>query len=240
MMVATRVCLLLSLLLGGCASIPQEEIAPTRLPVPGPGVHKPGVQVWAGSFFGDPELRAQAPSAESVLGIKSDSPALLQVLALLPTPAPPEVSRQTTLQVRQIFEASGLFAHVSGVDDPLQPGDYQILVRVYEDWPLANSQALAGMATLVTLGLFPSSRPQRLKVTMDVIDTRKLSLARLSNHDTIDERIGLINLAHWGSTREKAERDTLKRQLDALLKRMVDEGLVAELAHSEQVPSQAR
>ena len=216
MTVSTRLCIYLSLLLGGCASVPQNQVAPTSLPSLAGSAHKPSVRVAVEHLYGDPDLRPADIPTSSILG-RSDAEMELALLMVYPVPAPLAVQQHSTQAIRQLLEDSGMFERVSMTADPIQAGDYQLFVRVTEYWPLESGEALASMATLLTLGIVPSSRSQRFQLTLDVLSPERQPLGRVGNRDAIEQRVGLINLAKLGYSHEKAERNTLKRQLDALL-----------------------
>lgn len=230
MTVVTRLCLSLCFLLGGCASVPENQVAPSTLPSLAEGAPKPSVHVSVSHYFGSPVPHLLAASLKNTAF--GTDPQLIQNLGAQSPLAPSAVQQSTAQTVRQILDETALFGHVAMNGEPARPGDYTLRLSVYSYWPLDGGSALASMATLVTLGLFPSSRPQEFKLILEVYGPDKQPLARVANADVIDQRVGLINLARLSDTQDKAERDTLKRQVDALLLNVVKSGLVPELAHT--------
>ncbi|MHA6195669.1 hypothetical protein ACX3YG_14995 [Pseudomonas wadenswilerensis] len=225
-----RLYLCLFFLLGGCAYVPQNQVAPSPLPSLAEGKQKPGVHISVNHYFGSPVTPLGASSLK-VANWGTD-PQLIQILATLTPLAPPNMQQNTTQIVRQILNETALFEHVAVNGEPAQPGDYQLSLSVYTYWPLDGGDALASMATLLTFGLFPSSRPQEFKLILDLYGPDNRALARVANADAIDQRVGLINLGRLGDTPEKAERDTLKRQVDALLMNAVKHGVIPELVQA--------
>ncbi|CAK15331.1 hypothetical protein [Pseudomonas entomophila] len=232
MTVFTRLCLCLGLTLGGCAAVPQNQVAPVTLPSPVNEAQKPSVHVSVSHYFGSPLPHQLAGSLKGA-GLETDTQRLQRLAALSPL-APVGVQQNTTQQVRQILDETGLFAHVSMNGEAVRPGDYQLDLSVYTYWPFSAGEALASMATLVTLGLVPSSRPQEFKLILSLHGPDKQPLAWAANSDAIDQRVGLVNLVRLGDTEEKAEYDTLKRQVNALLLNAVQRGLIPELTQASE------
>ncbi|WP_194791893.1 hypothetical protein [Pseudomonas sp. UFMG81] len=222
--------LLLSLVLGGCSSAPEYQVAPVTLPTLAQNAHKPSVHVVVQRFHGELNPRSQALIASFQTFDSQEGAQLMQRLMPFPLASPPAEQQRTEQMIHEVLVDSGLFEQVTMTAQPAKPGDYQLYLGVHEAWPLDGGDMLTGMATMVTLGLFPSSRPHELKLKLDVSGPGNRPLGRFDNHDTIDQRMGMINLFRLDQTQEKAERDTLKRQLDALLKQVLDRGLIPELA----------
>ncbi len=235
MTVVTRLCLSLCLLLGGCASVPENLVAPSTLPTLAEGKPKPGVHVSVSHYYGSPLPHLLAASMKDT-EYGNDAKVMRNLGAQSPL-APAERQRNTTQIVRQVLSETALFEHVAMNDEPLRPGDYQLHLRLYTYWPLDGGGALGSLGTLLTFGLFPSSRPEEFKLLMALQGPDQKPLGGLANSDAIDQRVGLVNLARLGDTQEKAEYDTLKRQVDALLLRVVKGGLIPELV---QVPAGGR
>ncbi|KAA8738743.1 hypothetical protein FE275_17305 [Pseudomonas koreensis] len=185
----------LVLALGGCASFTKDEVAPVKLPSMASYANKPNVYVDFDFYQGEPK----SASAVEV----------------------PQARDQLKPELQKILSDSGLFGRVTLDEFQKQPGDYSLRLKMYNHPPNAGSMVL-GFISGFSLGVIPAYGTDQYTMSLEAVDGTGQALTTASNHDAVGTWIGIWFIPLMGNTPKAAVNDTFARQVNALLKQMID------------------
>jgi len=187
--------LALAMALSGCASFTKDEVAPVTLPSMASYASKPNVYVDFDYYEGLPS-----------------NPSAIEV---------PQVRDVYKTQLEKTITDSGLFGRVTFDEFQKQPGDYGLRLKVHHH-PLPGGQMVWAFFSGFTFGVMPAMGTDRFTMTLETLDANGQKLTDASNQDAVNTWIGLVFIPMMGNTPDEAARDTFNRQVNALLKRMVE------------------
>lgn len=185
----------LVLALGGCASFTKDEVAPVTLPSMANYANKPNVYVDFDFYQGEPK----SASAVEV----------------------PQARDQLKPQLQKILADSGLFGRVTLDEFEKQPGDYSLRLKMYNHPPNAGSMVLAFISGL-SMMIIPAYGSDQYTLSLEAQDGQGQAVTTASNHDAVGTWIGIWFIPLMANTPKDAVTDTFTRQVNALLKQMVD------------------
>ncbi|EKG34914.1 hypothetical protein Pav013_4344 [Pseudomonas syringae pv. avellanae str. ISPaVe013] len=183
------------LALSGCASFTKDEVAPVTMPSMDSYTNKPNVFVAFDFYQGTPGTTGavEVPQARD---------------ALKP-------------QLQKALTNSGLFGRVTLDEFKKQPGDYSLHLKVYNHPPSGGQMVMAFVSGL-TLTIIPSMATDQYSMSLDAQDSQGKVLRTVGNHDAINTWIGIWFVPMMGNTPQKAVTDTFTRQVNSLLKQLVE------------------
>lgn len=184
------------LALAGCASFPGEEVAETKLPSMANYQQRPGVFVDF-NFY-----RGETGSAKAV--------------------EVPQARDMLKPQLEAVLRDSGMFSRYTLDQFQKQPGDYTLKLDVYNNGS-DGAAAISGFITGLTLGIIPGSGKDEYTMTLQVIDEQGQAVKVGENHDSVRTWMGLVFIPMMGHTTADAINDSFSRQLNALLKQLLDQ-----------------
>ncbi|KPA95546.1 MULTISPECIES: hypothetical protein [Pseudomonas] len=187
--------LALALTLSGCASFTKDEVAPVKMPSMAAYSNKPNVFVKFDFYQGEPK----SASAVEV----------------------PQAREMLKPQLQKALTDSGLFGRVTLDEFQKQPGDYNLRLKVYNHPPGGGQLAMAFVSGF-TFTLIPALATDQYTMSLEVLDPQGQALSNSSNHDAINTWIGIWFLPLASKTPKDAVNDTFGRQVNALLKQMVE------------------
>lgn len=199
----------LALTLGGCASFTSDKVAPVTLPSMASYSQKPNVFVDFGFYQGEPQ-----------------SPGAVQV---------PQARDQLRPKLQKTLDDSGLFGRVTLDEFKKQPGDYTLRLKVYNHPPGGGQMVLAFISGF-TFMVIPAVATDQYTMTLEAVDEQGKPVNNISNHDAINTWMGLIFIPLMAKTPADATNDTFTRQLNALLKQMVESNNLKYSALGRQIP----
>ncbi|QXI17728.1 hypothetical protein [Pseudomonas hamedanensis] len=185
----------LVLALGGCASFTKDEVAPVTLPSMANYANKPNVYVDFDFYQGEPN------SASAV--------------------EMPQARDQLKPQLQKVLTDSGLFGRVTLDEFQKQPGDYSLRLKMYNHPPNAGSMVLAFISGF-SMMIIPAYGTDQYTMSLETLDGHGQTLTSASNHDAIGTWVGIWFIPLMANTPKDAVNDTFTRQVNALLKQMVD------------------
>ncbi|PTU02961.1 hypothetical protein DBR45_09570 [Pseudomonas sp. HMWF031] len=187
----------LTLVLGlsGCASFTKDEVAPVNLPSMSSYSNKPNVYV-------DFDFYQGAPKSGSAVEI-------------------PQARDMLKPELQKVLNDSGLFGRVTLDEFQKQPGDYSLRLKVYNH-PPGGGQLVMAFISGLTMTVIPSMATDQYTMSLEALDQQGLSISNASNHDSINTWIGIWFVPLMGNTPKAAISDTFSRQVNALLKQMVE------------------
>lgn len=187
----------LALVLGlsGCASFTKDEVAPVNLPSMSSYSNKPNVYV-------DFDFYQGAPKSTSAVEM-------------------PQARDMLKPELQKVLNDSGLFGRVTLDEFQKQPGDYSLRLKVYNHPPGGGQLAMAFISGL-TMTVIPSMATDQYTMSLEALDQQGLPISNASNHDSINTWIGIWFVPLMGNTPKAAISDTFSRQVNALLKQMVE------------------
>lgn len=187
------------LALAGCASFPGDQVAETTLPSMSGYQQRPGVFVDF-NFY-----RGEAGSATAV-----------------------EVPQGRDLlkpQLEAALRDSGLFSRYTLDQFQKQPGDYTLKLSVYNSGS-EGAAMVSGMITGFSMGIIPGSAKDEYTMTLQVLDEQGQPVKVGENHDSVRTWMGLVFLPMMAHTPADAINDSFRRQLNALLKQLLDQQIL--------------
>ena len=187
------------LALAGCASFPGDQVAETTLPSMSGYQQRPGVFVDF-NFY-----RGEAGSATAV-----------------------EVPQGRDLlkpQLEAALRDSGLFSRYTLDQFQKQPGDYTLKLSVYNSGS-EGAAMVSGMITGFSMGIIPGSAKDEYTMTLQVLDEQGQPVKIGENHDSVRTWMGLVFLPMMAHTPADAINDSFRRQLNALLKQLLDQQIL--------------
>ncbi|MFJ2365817.1 hypothetical protein ACIPIN_19280 [Pseudomonas sp. NPDC087697] len=201
----------LALVLGlsGCASFTKDEVAPVTMPSMSAYSNKPNVYVDFDFYQGEPK----SASAVEV----------------------PQARDMLKPELQKVLNDSGLFGRVTLDKFQQQPGDYNLRLKVYNHPPGGGQLAMAYISGL-TLTVIPTMGTDEYTMSLEALDQQGLTVSNTSNHDAIHTWMGIWFLPLMGNTPKAAVSDTFSRQVNALLKQLVESKSLKYSALDSRVP----
>ncbi|QQZ44215.1 hypothetical protein IF690_12010 [Pseudomonas sp. SK3(2021)] len=185
----------LMLALTGCASFTKDEVAAVDMPSMSSYANKPNVYVNFAFYQGEP----QSASAVEV----------------------PQARDMLKPQLQKVLSDSGLFGRVTLDEFQKQPGDYNLRLKVYNHPPSGGQTVMAFISGL-TFTLIPTMATDQYTMSLEALDPQGQAVSSASNHDGINTWMGIWFVPLMGNTPKEAVSDTFSRQVNALLKQMVE------------------
>jgi hypothetical protein len=187
----------LALVLGlsGCASFTKDEVAPVNLPSMSSFSNKPNVYV-------DFDFYQGAPKSASAVEV-------------------PQARDMLKPELQKVLSDSGLFGRVTLDEFQKQPGDYNLRLKVYNH-PPGGGQLVMAFISGLTMTIIPTMATDQYTMSLEALDQQGLAISNASNHDSINTWIGIWFVPLMGNTPKAAISDTFSRQVNALLKQMVE------------------
>ncbi|EJM91088.1 hypothetical protein PMI34_02655 [Pseudomonas sp. GM74] len=187
----------LALVLGlsGCASFTKDEVAPVNLPSMSSYSNKPNVYV-------DFDFYQGAPKSASAVEI-------------------PQARDMLKPELQKVLSDSGLFGRVTLDEFQKQPGDYNLRLKVYNH-PPGGGQLVMSFISGLTMTIIPTMVTDQYTMSLEALDQQGLAISNTSNHDSINTWMGIWFVPLMGNTPKAAISDTFSRQVNALLKQMVE------------------
>lgn len=186
----------LVLTLTGCASFPGDQVPETTLPSMASYQQRPSVFVDFTFYQG----KANDSNAIEVPQAKD---------ALKP-------------QLEASLRDSGLFSRYTLDEFQKQPGDYTLKLNVYNSGS-AGAAMVSGMISGFTFMVIPATAKDEYTMTLQVLDEQGQPVSTGRNNDSVRTWMGLIFIPMMAYTPADAINDSFRRQLNALLKQMVDQ-----------------
>ncbi len=199
----------LVLTLGGCASFTKDEVAPVTLPSMANYANKPNVYVDFDFYQGEPK----SGSAVEV----------------------PQARDQLKPQLQKILTDSGLFGRVTLDEFQKQPGDYSLRLKMYNHPPNAGSMVLAFISGF-SMMVIPAYGTDQYTLSLENLDQQGQTLTTASNHDAVGTWFGIWFIPLMANTPKEAVNDTFTRQVNALLKQMIDNNSLKYSALETRTP----
>ncbi|AZD01618.1 MULTISPECIES: hypothetical protein [Pseudomonas] len=199
----------LMLALTGCASFTKDEVATVDLPSMSSYANKPNVYVSFNFYQGEP----QSASAVEV----------------------PQARDMLKPQLQKILSDSGLFGRVTLDEFQKQPGDYNLRLKVYNH-PPGGGQMVMAFISGFTFTIIPTMATDQYTMSLEALDPQGQAVSSSSNHDGINTWMGIWFVPLMGNTPKAAVSDTFTRQVNALLKQMVERNSLKYSALDSRVP----
>ena len=199
----------LMLALTGCASFTKDEVAAVDMPSMSGYANKPNVYVSFTFYQGEP----QSASAVEV----------------------PQAREMLKPQLQKVLSDSGLFGRVTLDEFQKQPGDYNLRLKVYNHPPSGGQTVMAFISGL-TFTLIPAMATDQYTMSLEALDPQGQAVGSSSNHDGINTWMGIWFVPLMGNTPKDAVSDTFTRQVNALLKQMVERNSLKYSALDSRVP----
>lgn len=201
----------LALMLGlsGCASFTKDEVAPVTLPSMASYANKPNVYVDFDFYQGTPNSAAaiETPQARDML----------------------------KPQLQKVLSDSGLFGRITLDEFQKQPDDYNLRLKVYNH-PPSGGQMVMGFISGFTFTVIPAMATDQYTMSLEALDQQGQAISDTSNHDAINTWIGIWFIPLMGNTPKEAVTDTFSRQINALLKQLVESNSLKYSALDSGVP----
>lgn len=182
-------------LINGCASFPQNEIAPvTDMPVISADKNKPSVYIDFKFFHGypDDEKAVELPKARETF---------------LP-------DLEKSLNDMNLFE--------SVTFDEFKKGDVNYTIRLYcYNNGNVGGAAVMGFITGLTLGLIPSAATDNYDLKVEVLDRNNNIIKSYQNKDSVRTWIGLWFIPMMGNTPQEAVFATIDNQIHDAMKEIL-------------------
>lgn len=187
--------LALALGLSGCASFTQDEVAPVNLPSMSSYSNKPNVYVDFDFYQGT---------------LKSSTAVEI-----------PQARDMLKPQLQKVLSDSGLFGRVTLDEFQKQPGDYNLRLKVYNHPPGGGQMVMAFISGL-TMTIIPALATDQYSMSLETLDPQGQAVTSGTNHDSVNTWMGIWFVPLMSNTPKEAVTDTFSRQVNALLKQMVD------------------
>ena len=201
----------LALVLGlsGCASFTKDEVAPVNLPSMASYSNKPNVYVDFDFYQGEPK------SASAV--------------------EMPQARDMLKPELQKVLTDSGLFGRVTLDEFQKQPGDYNLRLKVYNHPPGGGQMVMAFISGL-TFTVIPTLATDQYTMSLETLDSQGQTLTNASNHDGVNTWMGIWFVPLMANTPKEAISDTFSRQVNALLKQVVESKSLKYSAPDAHVP----
>lgn len=186
----------LVLTLTGCASFPGDQVPETTLPSMASYQQRPSVFVDFTFYQG-----------------KANDSNAIEV---------PQAREALKPQLEASLRDSGLFSRYTLDEFQKQPGDYTLKLNVYNSGS-AGAAMVSGMISGFTFMVIPATAKDEYTMTLQVLDEQGQPVSTGRNNDSVRTWMGLIFIPMMAYTPADAINDSFRRQLNALLKQMVDQ-----------------
>nr|WP_298168430.1 hypothetical protein [uncultured Pseudomonas sp.] len=186
----------LAITLAGCASFPGDQVPETTLPSMASYQQRPSV------FVDFTFYQGKAGDANAV--------------------EVPQARDMLKPQLEASLRDSGLFSRYTLDEFQKQPGDYTLKLKVYNSGS-AGAAMVSGMISGFTFMVIPATAKDEYTMTLQVLDEQNQPVLAKQNYDSVRTWMGLIFIPMMGYTPGEAINDSFRRQLNALLKQMVDQ-----------------
>ena len=186
----------LALTLAGCASFPGDQVPETTLPSMVSYQQRPNVFVDFTFYQG-----------------KAGDPAAVEV---------PQARDSLKPQLEASLRESGLFNQYTLDEFQKRPGDYTLKLNVYNSGS-SGAAMVSGMISGFTFMVIPATAKDEYTMTLQVLDDQGQPVLTGQNNDSVRTWMGLIFIPMMAYTPAEAINDSFRRQLNALLKQMVDQ-----------------
>lgn len=185
----------LAMALAGCASFPGDQVPETTLPSMGSYQKRPGV------FVDFTFYQGEAGSAKAV--------------------EMPQARDMLKPQLEASLRDSGMFSRYTLDEFQKQPGDYTLKLDVYNGGASAGAM-VSGFISGFTMLVIPATAKDEYTMTLQVLDDQGKPLLSDQNNESVRTWIGLIFIPMMAYTPVDAINDSFRRQLNALLKQLLD------------------
>ncbi|MHA6494666.1 hypothetical protein ACX0MV_15675 [Pseudomonas borbori] len=199
----------LALTLAGCASFPGDQVAETTLPSMAAYQQRPSVFVDF-SFY-----QGKAGDAKAV--------------------EVPQARDMLKPQLEASLRDSGLFSRYTLDEFQKQPGDYTLKLKVYNSGS-AGAAMVSGMISGFTLMVLPATAKDEYTMTLQVLDADNQPVLANQNYESVRTWMGLIFIPMMAYTPAEAINDSFRRQLNALLKQVIDQQVLKYAQGTTMVP----
>lgn len=182
--------------LTGCASFPGDQVPETTLPSMASYQQRPSVFVdftFYQGKVGDADA-VEVPQARD---------------ALKP-------------QLEASLRDSGLFSRYTLDEFQKQPGDYTLKLNVYNSGA-SGAAMLSGFISGFTFMVIPATAKDEYTMTLQVLDAQNQPVLAGQNNESVRTWMGLIFIPMMAFSPAEAINDSFRRQLNALLKQLVDQ-----------------
>lgn len=194
----TFIAFISGLLLSGCASFPQEEIAKTQsMPNVSKFKNKPAVYVDFDFYQGN-------PGASNAVESRT-------------------VEDHYSAGIKKIVESTKLFSSVTLDEFEKNNTDYTISLHLYNHGDVGGA-AVSGFLTGFTLGIIPGAATDNYTLIAKITDKNNNVVASTRNKDSVQTWIGIWFIPVMGNTPEKAVFSTFENQIRTALKEMIMKG----------------
>ncbi|WP_421681926.1 hypothetical protein [Stutzerimonas urumqiensis] len=183
------------LALTGCASFPGDQVPETTLPSMASYQQRPSVYV---DFM---FYRGQAGDANAV--------------------EIPQARDQLKPQLEAALRDSGLFSRYTLDPFQKQKGDYTLKLAVYNSGN-AGAATVSGMISGFTMMVIPATAKDEYTMTLQVLGEDGNAMPIGQNNESVRTWMGLVFIPMMGNTPAEAINDSFRRQLNALLKALVE------------------
>jgi hypothetical protein len=184
------------LTLAGCASFPGDQVPETTLPSMASYQQRPSVYVDFTFYQGS------AGDANAI-----------QV---------PQARDMLKPQLEASLRDSGLFSRYTLDEFQKQPGDYTLKLNVYNSGS-TGAAMVSGFISGFSFMVIPATAKDEYTMTLQVLDDRNQPVLTGKNDESVRTWMGLIFIPMMAYTPAEAVSDSFRRQLNALLKQMVDQ-----------------
>ncbi|MGH8391267.1 MAG: hypothetical protein ACRESN_03425, partial [Pseudomonas sp.] len=135
----------------------------------------------------------------------------------------------------KVLTDSGLFGRVTLDEFQKQPGDYSLRLKVYNH-PPGGGQLVLAFISGFTFTIIPALGTDQYTMKLESVDAQGQALSTGTNHDSINTWMGIWFIPLMANTPKDAVTDTFTRQVNALLKQMVDGNNLKYSALDADVP----
>ncbi|QIH08813.1 MULTISPECIES: hypothetical protein [unclassified Pseudomonas] len=189
----------LALALAGCASFTMNEVAPVTMPSMASYTNKPNVFVEFMFYQG-------LPTSASAIEVSA-------------------AREELKPKLQKLLTDSELFGRVTMDEFEKQPGDYKLRLKVYNH-PANGGELFFAFISGLTLGVVPAMAHDQYSMSLEVLDAQGQRVGMGNNHDGVETWMGILILPLVAYTPRQAVTDTFGRQVNALLKQMVEQNQV--------------
>lgn len=185
----------LVLALAGCASFPGNEVPDTSIPSMAHYEQQPSVYVDF-TFY-----RGEVGDAQAV--------------------EMPQARDMLKPQLESALRDSGLFSRYTLDPFQKQEGDYTLKLAVYNGGSEGAAMA-SGLISGFSLMIIPATAKDEYTMTLQLLDGADKPVSVVQNHDYVRTWMGLVFIPMMAYTPADAINDSFRRQLNALLKQLVE------------------
>lgn len=196
------------ILLSGCASFPQNEMAQVQqMPNVAKYKNKPSVYIDFKLFRGSPGSGSEAVEISAAKD------------KLMPS-------------IEQVITDSNLFSHITFDEFEKEKTGYTLRLHVYNHGNI-GAAAASGFITGLSLGIIPGAATDKFTLQAQLSDKRGRELKRISNDDSVTTWIGIWFIPLMGNTPDAAVISTVSNQVRSALKELVESGKLKYSRHDD-------